>query len=131
MDNSYFIDKYSLEKGILELTLKDFKFTNNKLYINNKYFKDTKGFIIFYAPWCKFCNKLAPMLIDLALSNINIFEFGAVNSENIEGGNDKLCSYANISGFPTIKYIDTSGLLIDYKYEYKLDNLLYFITINR
>jgi predicted 2-oxoglutarate/Fe(II)-dependent dioxygenase YbiX len=37
--------------------------------------------------------------------------FGAINSENIKDGNDKLFAYANITNLPTIKYIndDFSG----------------------
>jgi thiol-disulfide isomerase/thioredoxin len=129
-DDNFKKDIFSMEKGIIELTLKDFENNNNKLYIKNKYFKNKKGFIIFYAPWCKHCNKLSNVFIELALLNIHLFPFGSVNSENIEMGNDLVCSYENIQSFPTIKYIDTNGSLIDYKYEYTFDNLLYFINIH-
>jgi len=129
-NNSYYKDIYGIEKGIIELKLKDFDYINNKLHINNNYFSDKKGFIIFYAPWCKHCKKISTLLIDLALLNINIFNFGAINSENISDGNDKVCVYENIIKYPTIKYINNDGTLSDYKYNYTLDNLLYFININ-
>lgn len=129
-NNSFYKDIYGEEKGIIELKLVDFNYKDKKLYIKNSYFNDKKGFIIFYAPWCKHCNKISDLLIDLALLNINIFNFGSINSENIKDGNDKICIYENITKFPTIKYINTDGTLIDYQYEYTLDNLLYFINTN-
>ena len=129
-NNSFYKDIYGEEKGIIELKLKDFDYKDDKLYINNDYFNDKKGFIIFYAPWCKHCNKISNLLIDLALLNINIFNFGAINAENIKDGNDKVCIYENITKFPTIKYINNDRTLINYQYEYTIDNLLYFINTN-
>jgi thiol-disulfide isomerase/thioredoxin len=129
-NNFFFKDIYGEEKGIKELKLEDFNYKNKKLFIINPYFKDNKGFIIFYAPWCKHCIKISDLLIDLALLNINIFNFGAINSENIEGGNDKIFIYENITNFPTIKYIKTDGTLENFKYKYTIDNLLYFINTN-
>ena len=121
---------YGEKVGILELTLKDFKYKNNKLYITNDYFSEKKGFIIFYAPWCQHCKKKSDLFINLALDNINLFNFGSVNYENIEMKNDLLCLYANIREFPTIKYIKSDGTLEDYKYSYDADNLIYFINTN-
>jgi thiol-disulfide isomerase/thioredoxin len=129
-NNSFYKDIYGEEKGIIELKLEDFNYKDKKLHIKNSYFNDKKGFIIFYAPWCKHCNKISNLLIDLALLNINIFNFGSINAENIKDGNDKVCIYENITKFPTIKYINTDGTLLDYQYEYTLDNLLYFINTN-
>jgi thiol-disulfide isomerase/thioredoxin len=128
--NSLYKDIYGIEKGVLELNLSDFVYKKKNLYINNSYFDKKKGFIIFYAPWCKHCKKIADTLINLALSNINLFYFGSVNAENIEMGNDKLCVYANIKKFPTIKYINEDGSLEDYKHNYNYDNLIYFINMN-
>ena len=130
INNSFYKNIYGEEKGIIELKLEDFVYKNNKLYIKNDYFNDKKGFIIFYAPWCKHCIKLSTLLIDLALSNINIFNFGAINIENIKDGNDKVSVYENISELPTIKYIKNDGTLEKYNNDYDIDNLLYFINTN-
>ena len=129
-NNNLYKNLYNHDMGVIELKLKDFKYENDKLYINNKFF-NKKGFIIFYAPWCKHCNKISELIIDLALNNINTFTFGAVNSENIEEGNDKVFVYANISSLPTIKYINEENMLENYKYSYTADNLLYFINISQ
>ena len=122
---------YGLDKGIIELTLKDFIKKKNKLLINNSYFEEKKGFIVFYAPWCKHCVKLSDLLIELALSNINLFYFGSVNIENIEDGNDYLAVYAGIKKLPTIKYINSDGILKDYTFKYDADNLIFYINMTK
>jgi thiol-disulfide isomerase/thioredoxin len=126
--NNLFKNIYGDETGVRELTLKDFKYDNKKLYITNSFFNNKKGLIIFYAPWCKHCKKISSLIIDLALSNINIFNFGAINTENIDDGNDKLCIYADINRLPTIKIINKDNTLEDYSYSYTIDNLLYIIN---
>ena len=130
MKNNLYKNIYGIDKNIIELTLSDFIYKNKKLYINNKTFENNKGLIIFYAPWCKYCKKNSELMIELALTNINLFNFGSVNYENLEDKNDILCNYANIKSFPTIKYIGQNGELFDYNYEYNIDNLIYFINTN-
>jgi thiol-disulfide isomerase/thioredoxin len=130
--NSVYKNIYGEEKGIIELTLKDFIYDKNKkkIYINNPYFNDKKGFVIFYAPWCEHCVHLSDMLIDIALNNINLFPFGAVNIENVEEGNDRVAIYSKIKQLPTIKYIDTDKSLKDYNFKYNADNIIYYINTN-
>jgi hypothetical protein len=70
------------------------------------------------------------LIQDLALSNINLFNFGAVNCEDIENKNDYLCMYANIKKFPTLKYIHKDGTIKNYNFDYNFDNLVYFINTN-
>lgn len=123
-------DIYSQDKGISELVLSDFLYTDNKLYINNPNFKDKKGLIIFYAPWCKHCKKISSFMINLALDNINLFNIGAVNIENIEDKNDLLAVYAKVIQYPTIKYIKDDGSLENYPFDYTEDNLIYFVNTN-
>ena len=131
-NNKLFIykDIYSLDLGVLELKLKDFEYKNDKLYIKNNYFNENKGFVIFYSPLCKHCLKIFNLYTDLALSNLNLFNFGAINGDDIDNENDYLCTYSKITKYPTLKYIKKDGTLEDYQFEYNEDNLIYFININ-
>lgn len=128
--NSFNNNIFGEEKGIVELKLKDFIYKDKKLYINNPYFSRNKGLILFYSPLCKYCIKLSDTLINIALSHLNLFSIGSVNCFNIKDGNDYVCSYANITEFPIIKYINDDGELLDYPHSYQIDNLIYYININ-
>jgi thiol-disulfide isomerase/thioredoxin len=119
---------YNIENGVIELTLSDFIYIDKKLYINNNYFANKEGLIIFYAPWCVHCKKIAPMIMNIAIDKKNLFNFGAVNSENIDEHNDILCNRASIVKYPTIKYIKKDGSLENFKFEYTEDNLIYFVN---
>jgi hypothetical protein len=39
-------------------------------------------------------------------------------------------NYANVSKYPTLKYINHDGTLSDYKFEYNKDNLIYYVATN-
>ena len=121
---------YGINKGVIELTLKDFIYNkkNKKLYINNNYFSENKGMIIYYAPWCSHCVKLSELIVELALTNLNIFYFGAINIENVEDGNDHLAIYGDIHKLPTIKIIQPDKSLENYKFDYNVDNFIFYIN---
>ena len=123
---------YGDDKGVIELILNDFIYNdkNKKLFINNKYFSENKGLIIFYAPWCKHCIEISQNISDLALSNINLFPFGAVNVENIDNGNDYLAVYAKIDKLPTIKVIKDDNSIENYPFKYDIDNLIFYVNTN-
>ena len=121
---------YGKNKGIIELKYKDFIVKKNKLYINNNFFDENKGLIIFYAPWCSHCKKMSDYLIDLALDNLNIFPIGSVNIEDTKNKNYKLTQIAQIKQIPTIMYISNDGSLKYYKYDISIENLKYFINMN-
>lgn len=128
--NKLYNNIFGEEKNIIELKLKDFIYKDKKLYINHPNFKTKKGLILFYSPLCKYCYKLGDLIINLAHSYLNLFSIASVNCYNIEDGNDYVCGYAKIKKFPTIKYINEDGSLLDYPHPYEIDNLIYYININ-
>jgi len=128
--SSYSKNMYGINKGIIELKYKDFIIKNNKIFINNNFFDENKGIIMFYAPWCSHCKQISDYLIDLALDNLNIFPIGAVNIEDTKNENYKLTQKAKIIQIPTIMYISKDGSLKYYKYDITIENLKYFINMN-
>ena len=127
---------YGEETGIIELKYKDFQIKKSSIQVKNKFFDnnndndDYKGIIIFYAPWCKPCVELSSEFINLAQDNLYIFPIGAVNIEDVKNKNDKLAQKLKIEQIPTIKYIDSKGILREYPYEVSIENLRYFINMN-
>jgi thiol-disulfide isomerase/thioredoxin len=117
---------YNKHMGITELTTNDFNIQNNIITTTNTLFNNKQGFVIFYAPWCKYCRETVSLWSYIALSYSNIFVITAVNcdsSVNIDI-NNKL----NIRRrFPTIKYVDKNNKLHNYKGNITKDELIYFI----
>ena len=126
-----YADIFTKESGNIELKLSNFHYNKKtkKLKCILPSFKD-RGFIFFYAPWCKHCLKLSTPLSNLAIMNATVFPFGAVNSEDIQGGNDFLCNYADIEKYPSLYYVDMNGTLTPYLQEYVVDNFIYFINMS-
>lgn len=123
---------YGEETGIIELKYKDFQINKSSIKIKNNFFDHNhyKGFIIFYAPWCKHCVELSSEFMNLAQDNLYIFPIGAVNIEDTKNKNDKLAQKFKIEQIPTVKYIDSKGNIKDYPYDVSIENLRYFINMN-
>jgi len=123
---------YSSNENVIELTLKDFDYNKKtkKLTLINKDFIKNNGFIVFYAPWCSHCKEFSDKYIELALSNENLFSFGAINIENIDDKNDHLVVYANVDEIPTLMITDKNGNIEKYKFKYNYDNLIFYINTN-
>ena len=123
---------YGEETGIIELKYKDFQINKSSIKIKNNFFdhNNYKGFIIFYAPWCKHCVELSSEFINLAQDNLYIFPIGAINIEDVKNKNDKLAQKFKIEQIPTVKYIDSKGIIKDYPYDISIENLRYFINMN-
>ena len=90
----------------IEVTINDFKYDNGNFYLKNN---KKKGLIVIYAPWCGYCNMLAPIWSKFAKEYKNEYTIKALNVENKRAGNKKMAEQLGVQGFPTIKYIDESG----------------------
>ncbi len=121
---------FQSNNGVHELTFKDFYLDKNKLFIKNKFFPKNKGFVLFYAPWCSHCKKFKSDYENLALDYIQLFPFGAVNTENVKDENDKLRVSADVDKIPKLKIINKEGYLVDYDSNLNYDDLLYFLNMN-
>jgi len=121
---------FHIDNGVHELVMKDFIYKNKKLYIQHKGFREKKGFILFYAPWCSHCKSFKKEYENIALDYIQNIPFGAVNVDNVIDKNDQLRIYADVSGVPTLFMIHKDGYLEEYKSDINYDNLLYQVNMN-
>jgi len=119
---------YDENSCVTELTMRDFIYKDKKLYLRHKVFEGLPSLIVFYAPWCKSCQHLSDSIIEIAYLKQNTFRIGSVNAENIENGNDILCSHAKIKHYPTLKIVQSDGSLEDYKGTIHMDNILFYIN---
>ena len=109
------------DTSVLELTYNDFK--NKK--ITNPSFKNKKGLVLFYAPWCIHCKQMSDKWIDLAESFSDRFVISAINIDDLTVGNDKLLYTFKVKSYPTMFFVENNKL-IPYK-EKNIDNIVYFI----
>ncbi len=129
--SSHTIYKNLFDDNIVnELVLNDFEIKGKKIKMKNKKFKRGNGFVLFYAPWCSHCKIFKQEYENIALDYIQNFPFGAVNTENVAGGNDRLRHLAGVEGVPTLKYVDEKGFLHDFQSNINNDDIIYFINMN-
>ncbi len=117
-------DIYKDSSGVIELKNKDFSINSKK--VTNKNFKNKNGLIVFYAPWCNHCQKMAEMWSDLSVQFKNIFILGAVNCEDVN--NYPIRNKLKIRMYPTVKYVTKNGTLYNYEGKMDKDDIIYFIT---
>ncbi len=118
------------DNGVHELIYKDFDIKENKIFLNNSFFRKNKGFVLFYAPWCSHCKTFKKEYEELAMDYIQMFPFGSVNVENVKEGNDKLKVIAKIESVPQLMTITKEGFIKKYDSTYDYDDLLYYINVN-
>ena len=81
---------------VIELSKKDF---DNSFKIKS----GKSGMVVFYAPWCHFCQMLVPEYKKLSMkSGIKVY---AINVDE----NQEVTSNFGVQGFPTIKYVNKLG----------------------
>jgi len=95
----------------------DIQFTNPK-------FSGKNGLVLFYADWCPHCQDMVQDVVSVAERTQNLYPIGAINVADKE--NSILGEYFNITGYPTIKYLDY-GQFKDYTNGRDAESLLNFI----
>lgn len=97
----------------VEVSSKDINYKNDSFYLKNKYNKN--GLLVVYAPWCGYCQMLAPTWKKFAKEYSDKFLIKALNIEG-DPSNKRVSEKMGVEGFPTILYVDKDGK-IEGKYE--------------
>lgn len=86
-------------------------------------------FLEFYAPWCGHCQKVAPILEEVAVSyekdpNVMIAKFDAT-------ANDVPSDIFSVQGYPTMFFISSKGKIVEYQGGRSKEDIINFIEQNR
>nr|XP_002131987.1 thioredoxin domain-containing protein 5 [Ciona intestinalis] len=105
---------------VLVLTGKDFDF-NIALDVT---------FVMFYAPWCGYCKRLAPTWEDLAVSDFSEVE-SPVKIAKIDCTEyNHICQAFEVGGYPTLILFKDGDKVAKYKGNRSMDDLKSFIIKN-
>nr|CAI5826400.1 unnamed protein product [Callosobruchus analis] len=104
-----------MKHGLVELTEKTFE----------NYVATGKHFVKFYAPWCGYCQKLAPTWEELART----FEMNNdVTIAKVDCTQEKgICDKFEVIGYPTLLWIENGKKIEKYKGERQHENLKAFV----
>ncbi|ESQ27367.1 hypothetical protein EUTSA_v10018420mg [Eutrema salsugineum] len=93
-------------------------------------FKSGKNVLIeFYAPWCGHCQKLAPILDEVALSFQN--DPSVIIAKLDATANDIPSEPFDVKGFPTIYFRSASGNIVPYEGSRTKEDFISFIEKNK
>jgi protein disulfide-isomerase A1 len=92
-------------------------------------FKSGKNVLIeFYAPWCGHCQKLAPILDEVALSFQN--DPSVIIAKLDATANDIPSDTFDVKGFPTIYFRSASGNVVVYEGDRTKEDFINFVEKN-
>jgi len=94
---------FKKNSSVNELTPADF----NGKQIKNPVLKNKKGLILFAADWCHFCKDFSPIYEKVSDSLGQSFPLFFFDCEKY---GDFASKKFNVSGFPTVMYIDRNGI---------------------
>ncbi|KAL2892948.1 Protein disulfide-isomerase [Bienertia sinuspersici] len=98
--------------------------------INDIVFNSGKNvFLEFYAPWCGHCQKLAPILDEVAASFEN--DADVVIAKLDATANDLPDDTFDVKGYPTMYFRTASGKIVSYDGDRTKEDMIEFIQKNR
>lgn len=92
-----------------ELTEKDFSVSGNFVYVKNV---NLPGMLFIHANWCGHCTRFMPTFKNIQKRFGQKFPCLSIENGELEKSNG-LSSALNIKYFPTIKFFDQYGKIID------------------
>ena len=111
-------------QNIIDLKIDHISLNNNdKLVIDRSISKYKPGILLIHAHWCGHCQIFLPKYKQIAeiLNKPNELNVPVLGIESEELNNDKLQTKTkvfklNFRGFPTIKFFDQNGVIMDKEY---------------
>lgn len=93
---------------MIELKQSDFIVDGKTIKCNKPIFKQMGGMIVFKADWCGHCQRLLPELHEVSANTGQLYPIAIIDADK----NPKLVEAAKIRGFPTVKFINKSGVIM-------------------
>lgn len=118
---------FPIRSGVPELVNAQFIRKKNGIFLNLKISKKQQGLIMFYSPYCKSCETMKEKWAELATLFKNRFFISALNVENDYMENENIRADLRITQYPTIKFIQKSGKIVDYKGQQTINEIVHFI----
>lgn len=96
----------------IKLESKDFILKSDEVYINTNITKKNPGMLFVYANWCGHCQRFKSTFNELQQQLGS--DFPLVSLEDIELNKNTILSKSlQVQGFPTIKFFDQNGKIIE------------------
>jgi thiol-disulfide isomerase/thioredoxin len=92
-----------------QLKTSDFKIAKNGVYINNL---NQPAMLLIWASWCGHCHRFIPNFNEICNKLGDKFPCLSIESEELNKSS-KLNQALDFKGFPTIKFIDQNGKIIE------------------
>jgi len=104
---------------IINISLKDISVNNkSKCVVNTKITKNIPGILLIHAHWCGHCKRFLPTYQKLSqvLNTDGKMNLPVLAIESEELNDNNKVNKLNFRGFPTIKFFDQNGVIMDDDY---------------